>query len=196
MLKDVEGLIRKFSGHVAELYNRLPKLLVGAERERFEIRTHEFIAANVPPSIAARIASTHPMYSALNIIEASVQAQSSIKEVAASYFTLADVLELSWYREQINMYPVDNRWAVLARAAAKGDLDWQQRALTVGVLRQSVKERGVQARIDAWLQRYQAFVDRWHALIAEMRSVSVLEFTMLAVATRELSDVARSCIAK
>ena len=187
---DIGTVIQDFAPHVAVLYQLLPKLLIGTEKENFDNNVEEFIAANVPQSLAMRVASSRYIYSALNIIQVAAEQNADIKEVAAIYFMLAERLELVWFREKINAYPVDNHWAVLARASFKSDLDMQQRALTLSVLKHPGKSKDVAQRIDAWFAQHQPLIERWQRVLADLRSGTVIDSAMLSVAIRELMDLA------
>jgi glutamate dehydrogenase len=97
-------------------------------------------------------------------------------------------LDLLWFRDQINAFPVTDRWSILAKAAYKGDLDWVQRALTIGVL--SGKAKSIPGKVNYWLEAHRDAIERWKSIIADMRSADTIEFAILFVAIRELLDLA------
>lgn len=191
---DISSTIALFAAPVAQIYKDLSKLFVGAEEESYKNKAHQWEQANVPKEIADQIAASRAMYSTLNIIEAAHEFKADVKLVATVYFLLADMLELDRFREMINDFPVDTRWSVLARSAVKGDLDWQLRALTIGALKTSPKLKDPHALIEAWLTKYQIYVDRWKAMLAELRTNTTIEYAMLAVAMRELLDLAQASL--
>ncbi|MGB6976380.1 MAG: NAD-glutamate dehydrogenase [Gammaproteobacteria bacterium] len=183
---------KHFSGYVEKVYQQLPILLSGEEKENHENKIQELVAANVPLDIATRITATRYIYAALNIIQAAMQNNANIDEVAIIYFTLTSQLELGWFREMINAYPVDDHWSVLARASFKDDLDYQQRALITSVLKHKYKfkAKGVIGRINNWLEKHASAVERWRRILADLRSHTTIESAMLSVAGRELFDLA------
>lgn len=188
---DIAASIAYFK-KVTGVFNRLPKLLVGANKAALEARKEKMVQANVPPDIALRLASAPVMYHGLNIIEAAATSNTEVYRVAKIYFTLVDRLELLWFRDRINDYPVEDRWSVLAKAAFKGDLDLLQRELTVGVLNFDSNARSIPGRINAWLERHAHMVSRWESVLADLRSTTVSDFAILSVAIRELSDLAQT----
>jgi glutamate dehydrogenase len=187
---DVEKTIQYFSGHVEEIYRKLPELLVGTEKENFEQRTKTLIAVEMLPELAVKIASTRYIYSALNIIQIATDNNADIDEVATIYFILADRLELVWFREIINAYPVDSHWSVLARSAFKDELDMQHRALVVSVLRHKDKSKNVLVRINNWFKENEPLLRRWQEVVTQLRSSSGVDSAMLTVAVRELTELA------
>ena len=187
----IENTINHFTDRVSGLFNRLPKLLVGRDREAYEARKQQLMLANAPEQVAAKVASAVPMFHALNIVEAATASGCEIYRVAKTYFMLVDRLELLSIRDYINAYPVDSRWAVLARASFKSDLDWVQRELAVNVLQFETDARSIPGRIAAWMEDNNELVLRVRQVIADLRSADSPDFAILSVAVRELMELAQ-----
>jgi glutamate dehydrogenase len=187
---DIATTIDYFAKVMPTISKRLPELLIGTEKEFYDAHLQKLLAHHAPEALAREVAGARYIYSALNIIDLATQHQAELQDVATIYFMLADRLELVWFREKINAYPVDNHWTVLARASFKNDLDIQQRALTLSVLQHKTKVKNVAVRINTWMEQHQVLLERWQAVITELRANTVVEATMLAVAIRELSDLA------
>lgn len=188
----IDTLSKHFIKHLDRLTEKLPSLMFKNEVEHLNKRIDYLVSHNVPEETARRIASTRPLYSALNIIEAATTEDIDVCEVAKIYFTLMDRLELTWFREKINDYPVDNHWAVLARADYKGDLDFLQRALTVSVIKFCPESPDVEHKLEQWFQTNKKQVSRWKSVLSSLRSTSTNEFAMLTVAMRGLLELAQS----
>ena len=193
-LLNIKQLINNFSEKIDELTVKLPKLLLGVEKEKYAKEVKDLIEAKVPDEIAKRVASTDVLYATLNIVEAATKYKADIKNIALIYFAVADRLKLPQFRDEINKYVVENRWTVLARSAYKGDLDWQQRALTIGVFKFAKQHRSVRKCIEVWVDKHKRLVERWEALLADLRSNDIIEFAMLSVAMRELYDLAQASL--
>lgn len=166
-------------------------LLTPTEKSHIEEKSNQWINTGVPKDIAIKLASTRPMYSLLNIIKTTLECRAKPEEIANLYFSLADRLELEAFREKINEYPVETHWMLLARSAAKGDLDFQQRALTLGVYRLNKKNKSPVDFLDAWCEKHQAAIERWKSTFTEMKAATSLEYSMLVVVMRELSELAQ-----
>jgi glutamate dehydrogenase len=185
-------MVHNFSDQLNEVGKILPTLLFGQEKEKFNWRVKQLIGEGVSKDIATKIAATRPLYSALNIIEAATTNEVDVIEVAKIYFKLMERLELTWFREKINDYPVDNHWAVLARADYKGDLDYLQRILSVSVINLPSGLTRLEDHVDKWFETNKKFVSRWKSILGELRSTSTNEFAMLTVAMRALSELAQT----
>lgn len=185
---DIMQTIEQFSTATHEIQQRLPKLLLGHGKEQFDADVATYCAANVPAATAIRAATMARLYHALNIVEAARTHQVELFRVAKIYFMVVDRLDLLWFRDQINEFPVSSHWSVLAKASYKGDLDWVQRELTVSVIR--CEARSIPGKISEWFERHQQAVARWNAIVADMRSSDTVEFAVLFVALKELIELA------
>lgn len=186
---DIEHEIKNFSEQVDMLYRRLPKLLLGQDRKVMEVKQDTFVGYKVPKGLALKISRASFLYHALNIIAAANQYQGELFRVAKIYFLVADRLDLFWFRECLKSYPIDNLWGVLARAAAKSDLDWIQRELTVRVLLDT-KARSIPGKIKEWLGKNEGLIRRWNEILFDMHNNSnQKDYAILLVAFRQLFDL-------
>ncbi len=186
---DIRENVKRFSTPIETLWASIPTLLTGSEKEYFDIQSKSLVTQKIPLEVANKFATLRALYSALNIVEAATSSKTELIEVAQIYYFLMERLDLIWFREQINAYPINNHWAAQARASIKGDLDSLQRKLVIGVLKLKTKTTHAADRIDAWLTKHQANVLRWHYVLGDIRSTSVSEYSMLSVAMRELLDL-------
>lgn len=188
---DVDEMVTHFDVHLRKFSKILPTIMFGQEKENLEEREQYLISEGVPEEVAKMIAATRPLYSALNIIEAATTNGVDVVEVAKIYFKLMARLELIWFREKINDYPVDNHWAVLARADYKGDLDYLQRVLAVSVINTPCDSTRIEDRLERWFEVNKKYVARWKSILGELRASSSNEFAMLTVAMRDLLQLAQ-----
>ena len=190
----INQAIDNYSDKIEGLFKRLPKLLLGKDKEFYEQRKRHWMQYGVPEIIAAVTAGALPMYHTLNIIEAATQHHSELFRVAKIYFMLVDRLDLLWFRDQINEYPVDTRWSVLAKAAYKGDLDAIQQKLTVSVLDFDTHARSIPGRLNSWFKQHEHLIVRWQNVLEDMRRSASKDFAILSVAIRELNDLAQASL--
>ncbi|MDG9926846.1 MULTISPECIES: NAD-glutamate dehydrogenase [unclassified Pseudomonas] len=181
-----------FAPRVAELAGRLDELLEGPAREQWLARYQGFVEAGAPEELARVVAGTTHLYTLLPIIEAADVTGQDASEVATAYFAVGGALELSWYLQQITNLPVENNWQALAREAFRDDLDWQQRAITIAVLQMADGPKDIEERVGYWLEQHRTLVQRWLAMLAELRAATGTDYAMYAVANRELMDLAQS----
>jgi glutamate dehydrogenase len=188
----INELVNHFSVHLSTLEGLFQSLLSEDERQKFEERIVYLISEGVPEDIARKISATRPLYSSLNIIEAAIAHHVNVAQVAKIYFKLMERLELIWFREKINDYPVENHWTVLARADYKGDLDYLQRVLTVSVIKFPSESSRLDNKVEQWFESNKKYIARWKSVLSELRSSSTNEFVMLTVAMRGLLELAQA----
>ncbi|HHW1921600.1 TPA: NAD-glutamate dehydrogenase GdhB [Pseudomonas aeruginosa] len=184
--------VAHFGPRIAALGLKLNELLEGPTRELWQARYQTYVDAGVPELLARMVAGTSHLYTLLPIIEASDVTGQDTAEVAKAYFAVGSALDLTWYLQQITNLPVENNWQALAREAFRDDLDWQQRAITVSVLQMQDGPKEVEARVGLWLEQHLPLVERWRAMLVELRAASGTDYAMYAVANRELMDLAQS----
>ncbi|MBI5448221.1 MAG: NAD-glutamate dehydrogenase, partial [Gammaproteobacteria bacterium] len=126
----------------------------------------------------------------LDIIEVAGEFKPVI--VATLYFMLGHSLDLGWFREQINDYPVETHWDALAREAIRDELDLQHRTLSIGVLKTETHAKSIDTQINTWMEKHHSLVERWRHTLTEMRTLPAINYVMLSVAVRELSDLSQT----
>jgi glutamate dehydrogenase len=189
---DILETINHFKKPLQQLAEMLPDLRTGKAKAGYTDRMQSLVKSGVPREVARQFASTRDILSLLNIVEAAAGTKVDLLTAAGLHFELIDHLDLRWFREQINSYPITNHWGVLARAAYKADLDALQRAITASVIASHTKDLNVQQQVKAWLNKKADHVKRWEAMVTDLRNSATNEFSMLTVAMRELVDLART----
>ncbi|MFM9380212.1 NAD-glutamate dehydrogenase [Pseudomonas sp. UV AK001] len=184
--------VAHFGPHLKELGLKLDELLSGEIRENWQERYQAYVAAGVPELLARMVAGTTHLYTLLPIIEAADVTGQDPAEVAKAYFAVGSALDITWYISQISALPVENNWQALAREAFRDDVDWQQRAITIAVLQAGGGNLDVEERLGLWMAQHDAMIQRWRAMLVEIRAASGTDYAMYAVANRELNDVALS----
>ncbi|MHC6224791.1 NAD-glutamate dehydrogenase [Pseudomonas sp. X10] len=184
--------VAHFGPKIAALGLKLDELLEGPTRERWQVRYQGFVEAGVPELLARMVAGTTHLYTLLPIIEASDVTGQDPAEVAKAFFAVGSGLDLAWYLQEISNLPVENNWQALAREAFRDDIDLQQRAITISVLQMADAPQDMDARVALWLEQHRTMVERWRAMLDDLRNATGTDYAMYAVANRELVDLAMS----
>ncbi|HLT14215.1 MAG TPA: NAD-glutamate dehydrogenase [Marinobacter sp.] len=189
---NIQSHMERFADSVWAITSNLPEYLGEQARGNWENRNQDLVAAGVPKELAAVLAGTGYLYSSLGIIEAREATGMPLKTVANLYYDLGDRLDLTWFANSIAVLTPSSHWQALARESFREDLDWQQRALTTGVLKLANKPERVMESVENWQQKNQHMIERWNAMLAELKGVREPEYAMYSVALRELLDLAQS----
>ncbi|WP_447810847.1 NAD-glutamate dehydrogenase [Pseudomonas putida] len=181
-----------FGPKIAQLGLKLDELLEGPTRERWMVRYQGFVDAGVPELLARMVAGTSHLYTLLPIIEAADVTGHEPAQVAKAFFAVGSALDLTWYLQEISNLPVENNWQALAREAFRDDIDLQQRAITISVLQMVDAPEDMDARVALWSEQHRGMVERWRAMLDDLRNATGTDYAMYAVANRELVDLAMS----
>jgi len=144
----------------------------------------------VPSDIAARVVNLDALYATLDIVAIADARSRPLETVADVYFALSAKLDVPWLRERIAGLPGDAHWQVLAKGAMLDDLYALQRTITAEVLGTAADIAAPNALIAAWQDHNQRGIARAAQLITELRSVPAVDAAMIAVALRELRNLA------
>ncbi|MCP5160592.1 MAG: NAD-glutamate dehydrogenase [Hahellaceae bacterium] len=189
---NVAANMERFSTGIRVISEGLRNSLTGSSKQEWDIAFNELTGQGVPESLAEKIAGVNHLYSALGIIEAQEQTGAPLADVASTYYAVGSRLSLEWFATQLNKLKPLTHWQALARETFREDLDWQQRALTVGILKMKNAPAQIEKRMEGWLDYHQELVDRWSLMVNELKATKDAEYSMYSVALRELLDLAQS----
>jgi glutamate dehydrogenase len=192
-LNVVENMER-FREGIRKISKALPEFLTGSSKDSFEGRFSELVDHGVSEDLASTVAGASHLYAALGIIEANQEGEVKLESVASIYYLLGNRLDLTWFGHQINSLTPLTHWQALAREAFREDLDWQQRALTVGLLKLKEESQTIEQRVDGWMSQHSELISRWKLMLTEFKASEDAEFSMYSVALRELLDLAQSTV--
>ncbi|MGM0525459.1 MAG: NAD-glutamate dehydrogenase [Pseudomonadota bacterium] len=149
-----------------------------------------------PADLAKKIACLSTVFSAMDVAEIAHDTQQSFNIVGELYFHLGAKLNLHWFLNQINQKPVANHWQALARAAFREELDWQQRSLTLVVLKSTEEANKPEQKLQDWIDQNEALLQRWQSMLSDFRTTKSHEFAKFSVALRELMLLSHNCAPK
>jgi glutamate dehydrogenase len=182
----------QFKNGVQEISSRLEEFLHGDALDVWRVRCAGYRGASVPKEVAEWLAGAPLMYQLLGLVEAGRTAGVEFEQVAQTYFLLSARLNLHWYTRQLLDLTVNNQWEALARESFQDDLDWQRRALTVGVLKLREPSDTPEENIERWVASQEALVDRWLRILSEVNASNSRDYPLFSVANRELLDLAQA----
>jgi glutamate dehydrogenase len=187
---DIAKTVEHFAAGVKTIGADLDKFLSSEERVGLTVATERLSQNNVPKDLAKRLVSFDPLYSALDIVEIAMETKRSVEQVAGVYFVVGGRLNLSWLRGQIDGLPADSHWQTLAKTGLREDVSRLQTELTSLVLKLSPQMKVPQALIAEWEGQNQKELEHSRQLLADLQSAGKLDLSMLAVALRELRNLA------
>jgi glutamate dehydrogenase len=191
---DISSAIERYKSGVNQLKKCMPQIFAEKSKELYQSAYDHYLSLNVGNVIAHELAVTRALFSAMDIIEVSQQMNIKVTKVAQVYFALGEYLDLNWIRTKVIVHSTENHWELLSREALRDDLDWQQRQLTAGIIRIDMEEKDLMDQFNQWFEMHKNLIDRWHNILAELKSAQTMNYTMFFVAIRELLDLTQTTI--
>jgi len=191
---DMVQAVKMYSQGVEILRKLITGIFNEHEKAAYDEQVAQYRKEKVPETLAHDLTITPQLFAAMDIIEVSHQLDLGIEEIAKVYFGLGQFLDLNWIRMQVIEHPTENQWEALSREGLRDDLDWQQRLLAEGIVRSVANGGDLNKRFKTWASQHESLVSRWHAVLANLRSSTVLNYTMFFVAIRELLDLTQTTI--
>lgn len=191
---NVEGLIERFQPRLEAMAGDLPAYIGEQAMDAWQNARDRLVSEGVPAPLAGVVAGTGYLLSGLGIVDAREETGLELQEVALLYFAIGDRLELDWFAGAISALAPRSHWEALARESFREDLNWQQRALTTGILRWRTPGTDLETTLEAWVNEHAGLVDRWRVMLGDLRSQTAPEYAMFSVALRELLDLAQTTV--
>jgi glutamate dehydrogenase len=179
----------------------LDSLLAPAQAERLAQATAAYAEAGVPAGLARTAAGLPYLLDACDIVAVAEaepagapEAEARLLAVARVHFAIAALLELAWLGSAVARAPRRSGWDRLALAQLDDELAGSLRALT----RRAVETGTAGAEggdtlsaVEAWAGASLRGLERYGALLAELKAVPEADLAMLSVAVRTLGELAR-----
>lgn len=178
-----------FNARVAKLTVELEKYLSNQHHSEFKKSAANLVGQHVTDHIAKIVAGEAELLSILDIVDAGLRNNLNFEDVARIFFILSKDLELNWLYSQIDDYPAESQWDNFAKAALYDDLVSQQKNLVIAILNSGVDFNTLEDKLYAWFTCHEEPLQRWHIMIANIKSAGSVSMTMITVAIRALADL-------
>ncbi|MCX4969718.1 NAD-glutamate dehydrogenase [Streptomyces sp. NBC_00654] len=181
-----------FSDGVEQVWNELPKLLMGADLDWYRSILDELTSVGVPDELATRVAGFSSAFPALDIVAIADRTGKAPLAVAEVYYDLADRLRITQLMDRIIELPRADRWQSMARASIREDLYAAHAALTADVLGVGNGTSTPEERFRAWEEKNAAILTRSRATLEEIQSSDAFDLANLSVAMRTMRTLLRT----
>ncbi|MFN8125806.1 MAG: NAD-glutamate dehydrogenase [Candidatus Nanopelagicales bacterium] len=184
---DLTTEVERYRPVVRELSPKLPDLLRGPERQRFDDLTQEHIDEGVPVDLAQSAGLLLYQFQLLDITRIAERTERPPLEVAEIYFTISERWDVDGFLTRISALSRDGRWEALARQALRSDLYSAQASLTAQVVRSTDSDDDATTRVDEWVAANESEVSRVARTLADIGTAEGdNDLASLSVALRAL----------
>lgn len=179
---DLPTLISRYQPGARELRADLEAWLPAAAAASWAQATQKLVQAGVAPELARNLSALEFVFPALDLVDLTEQASTTLAQAAQVYFGVDDVLGLSAWRAQINRLPTDTLWQTQARGSAREDVYAIAKQISQSVL---LRFDGVAA----WSEANASTIGRLCHLLQTI-STQGADLAPVSVALRELRHLA------
>ncbi len=188
---NIEETVKYYRDDVKALSSILPRVLNHDYSDQVDKLIKTLTDSKVPKGIARQVIDCIALSTALDMVEIIKQTSKSVEFIARVYFDIGAQLELIWIRQQVADLPVENQWHSLAKSRLSDDIHAHQYAIASDVVRQATIDSPQQA-VKIWMDANSTGCRMLASLIAEMRTISRIDFATLSVAISEVYLLGRS----
>ena len=186
---DIKTLVPTYADSIAAFITRQDAFISDSVRNAYKQEVAELQQADVPNSLAERIANLHILVSASDIAKIDHATKQPMEVIGTVYYELGAHLQLSWLRHFINGFPLDTHWDRLAVRNAVNELYEQQRRLAQMVTECLCDDESCNTTITKWKENNKGDIERFGRLIKNIKSSGAHDMSMIVVALRQLSSI-------
>lgn len=187
---DIEETVAYFKPDIQRLAKSLSKSLTKQYTTGMNRQIRELTDNKVPRDIAGRVVELIPLSTALDIVEIIKSSKKPVKFVSGVYFDVGARLELIWIRQKISQLTVENRWHSLAKSRLADDVHSHQYAIVSDVV-QTTQNSDPKIAVTEWMNENSNGCRMLASIIADMKSISKVDFATLSVAISEVHLLGR-----
>lgn len=195
---NIADSITKYQGPIRSLKVQYASLLQKRRLSTWNQEVQTFNEQGIELDFAQILACHESLPPLLRVIGAAELENFEIKKLTQLYFILGARLKICWLSEKIEEQAVSNEWQALARESYRDDLGCQQCALTVLLMKmicQQNKKPTLEVfgeTIDAWFEDNPTLLERWFSLNKAFDGAEHQDFSVYAVAIRELLTISQT----
>jgi glutamate dehydrogenase len=175
---DLPTLIARYQPGARELRAHLENWLPASALASWEQAAQKLEQAGVAPELARKLSALEFIFPALDLVDLTEQANTTLAQAAQTYFGVDSVLGLSAWRAQINRLPTDSLWQTQARGSAREDVYAIANQICLSVLQRF-------DGVTAWSEAHAASIERLCKLLQTI-STQAPDLAPVSVALREL----------
>jgi glutamate dehydrogenase len=179
---DLPTLIARYQPGARELRANLDNWLPTSAAASWQQATQQLVQAGVAPELARTLSALEFIFPALDLVDLTEQANTTLAQAAQTYFGVESVLGLSAWRAQINRLPTDSLWQTQARGSAREDVYAITNQICLSVLQRF-------DGVAAWSKANAASIERLCKLLQTI-SAQGADLAPVSVALRELRHLA------
>ncbi len=185
----IEKSIDRLKDRLTSVYGRPSTTMSPNARIRHEKAAAEYIEMGVSEQLANRMSALLLTRVALDIADLSYVCKRDVGETARLYAAFNQHLGVFWLHAGAEDLKVRGRWQAMARSNLREEFYRLRREIAEPLLA-SRSKKPVLERFDAWLKKNDEDIQRFRAMIDEVKLRASFDFATLSVAAQKLREIA------
>jgi len=182
---DIVSTVERLKGPMSQVYSRSGSFMSESARIRHRNAEAHYTDLGVPEKLANRMSLLLITRAAIDIADLAVVHERDPLETAKIYSAFNDNLGIYWLHSSAEDLKVEGRWQAIARSNLRDDIYRIRRELAAQLLKRRGK-KDMAAAVEQWLAQHSERVERYKAIVAEIRLRETVDFATLSVAAQEL----------
>ena len=182
----IGGVVGAYRSPVETLDANLCEILSPALKSTRDDKADSYIARKVPKALAHRIANLDALAPACDIVRIASGGGFEPTAVAKVYYGLGARFGFDWMRKAAESLAEGDEWRKLAVYGIVEDLYLYQTELTTWILDAAGSADVAPAIIEIWSETRRHAVQRLESLVADLKTMPMVDLAMLSVVNREL----------
>jgi glutamate dehydrogenase len=162
----------------------------GEDRTLFEARVSEVRKVGADEVFSRRLITLRFLDQLLEVLDIARETDADPIGAAHAFYRTSELFDVPWLRRSALASAGDDQWEHRAAQALSEDLSRAHRKLVVGVLQQSEDADDIARATDKLLRVRSRDIDRFRAVVADLKGESAVGFAAVSVVVRELSALA------
>jgi glutamate dehydrogenase len=183
---EVGAAIETFKAPVAELFEILPSVILGSQRQAFEEMLNELETGGVPADTAQRIAAIQFLGELMEVTRISKEVDIAVADVGRAYFALTDEVDFALLLELLNMAAGEDVWEQRAVQGLMQDVGEARRNLALAVLAFETEDTFTDELLTRFRARNDERLGAMREVLGELLASDNINVAALTVATREV----------
>jgi len=172
---------------LGKLRARFTELVSGEDQELFETRVREIEAVGASEEFSRNLISLRFLDQLLDIVDIAREAGVDEEEAARAYYFVSRTFEVPWLRRAAFEAAGDDHWEQRSAQLLADDLGRAHRRLVMAIMARRGDGESVEASARGLMEAGRREVERYRAVIDELRSAEDAGLAAASVVVRELA---------
>jgi glutamate dehydrogenase len=184
----IKPAVDRLKDNMKAIYTRTGSIMSTPAQDRHQTAAEMYIDMGVPDKLAQQMSALLLTRPALDMSDLAASYKPDALDLARLYAATNEKLGIYWLHVAAEDLTYDDRWQAIARSQLRDEFFKMRRELAEQILRRRGKLT-IKEAVDKWLAARADKVERFMAMIEEMKLRPDIDFATLSVAAQQLRDL-------